>query len=207
MSVSHWLLNKMILRELLIQLPQNRSAMPRPRPLPEKTCSPSNSQERSWLPDFPPGPISNHQVINQRSKFKPSIQSQIKLSIKFKTSIDGSKSRHNLGRHIKTNVPGGEAISSLGSQPRSGRNDDRLGRGNPKQDQQVIWGWLNELMECIKITNRHQDIFRLTVNDTDIWFKTREMQQTDLGKQMVQLQKDIKQMSKVWSYDEKLFLK
>ena len=39
--------------------------------------------------------------------------------------------------------------------------------------------------------------FRLTVNDTDIWFKTREMQQTDLGKQMVQLQKDIKQMSKV----------
>ena len=52
-------------------------------------------------------------------------------------------------------------------------------------------------MECIKITNRHQDIFRLTVNDTDIWFKTREMQQTDLGKQMVQLQKDIKQMSKV----------
>ena len=38
---------------------------------------------------------------------------------------------------------------------------------------------------------------RLTVTDTDIWFKTREMQQTDLGKQMVQLQKDIKQMSKV----------
>lgn len=37
---------------------------------------------------------------------------------------------------------------------------------------------------------------RLTVTDTDIWFKTREMQQADLGKQMVQLQKDIKQMSK-----------
>ena len=35
------------------------------------------------------------------------------------------------------------------------------------------------------------------MTDTDIWFKTREMQQTDLGKQMVQLQKDIKQMSKV----------
>ena len=58
-------------------------------------------------------------------------------------------------------------------------------------------------MKCS--TKRHQDIFRLTVNDTDIWFKTREMQQTDLGKQMVQLQKDIKQMSKVWSYDEKVF--
>ena len=40
-------------------------------------------------------------------------------------------------------------------------------------------------------------VFRLTVTDTDIWFKTREMQQADLGKQMVQLQKDIKQMSKV----------
>ena len=35
------------------------------------------------------------------------------------------------------------------------------------------------------------------MTDTDIWFKTREMQQADLGKQMVQLQKDIKQMSKV----------
>ena len=36
------------------------------------------------------------------------------------------------------------------------------------------------------------------MTDTDIWFKTREMQQTDLGKQMGQLQKDIKQMSKVF---------
>ena len=187
MSVSPWLLNKMILRELIIQLPQKRSAMPRPRPLPEKTCSPSNSQERSWLPDFPPGPISNHQVINQRSKFKS--------SIKF-------NSLHNLGRHIITNVPGGEAVSSLGSQPRSGRNDDRLGRGDPKQDQQVNL----RMIKCIIVSSLQIDIeifFRLTVNDTDIWFKTREMQQTDLGKQMVQLQKDIKQMSKVWCYDEK----
>ena len=137
MSVSHWLLNKMILRELLIQLPQNRSAMPRPRPLPEKTCSPSNSQERSWLPDFPPGPSSNHQ-----SKVKSNYPSS-------------SKSPHNLGRHMITNVPGGEAVSSLGSQPRSGRNDDRLGRGNPKQDQQVNL----RMMKWIKLTNRHQDIF------------------------------------------------
>lgn len=37
---------------------------------------------------------------------------------------------------------------------------------------------------------------RFTVTDTDIWFKTREMQQADLARQMVQLQKDIKQMSK-----------
>ena len=34
------------------------------------------------------------------------------------------------------------------------------------------------------------------MTDTDIWFKTREMQQTDLGKQMKQLQTDIKQMSR-----------
>ena len=37
---------------------------------------------------------------------------------------------------------------------------------------------------------------RFTVTDTDIWFKTREMQQADLARQMIQLQKDIKQMSK-----------
>ena len=48
-----------------------------------------------------------------------------------------------------------------------------------------------------EFTQRKKLVFRLTVTDTDIWFKTREMQQADLGKQMVQLQKDIKQMSKV----------
>ena len=37
---------------------------------------------------------------------------------------------------------------------------------------------------------------RFTVTDTDIWFKTREMQQADLARQMIQLQKDIKQISK-----------
>ena len=37
---------------------------------------------------------------------------------------------------------------------------------------------------------------RYTVTDTDIWFKTREIQQSDLGKQMKQLQTDIRQMSR-----------
>ena len=46
------------------------------------------------------------------------------------------------------------------------------------------------------VTVTSDSLSRLTVTDTDIWFKTREMQQTDLGKQMKQLQTDIKQMSR-----------
>ena len=197
MSVSHWLLNKMFFERTHYTTST------------KKECDAATSTV-TWK-DLLAIQLSGKILtsgFSSRSNFKsPSHQLKVQIQtinrwFKFKLSIKFN-SLHNLGRHIITNVPGGEAISSLGSQPRSGRNDDRLGRGNPKQDQQVIWGWLNELMECIKITNRHQDIFRLTVNDTDIWFKTREMQQTDLGKQMVQLQKDIKQMSKVWCYDEK----
>ena len=37
---------------------------------------------------------------------------------------------------------------------------------------------------------------RFLITDNDSWFKTREIQQTELQKQMKQLQTDIKQMSR-----------